>query len=86
MDTNELTKLVNKHDPAGLLKIGAPKDEYEMEIGEIGQKLSSCKSVDELTQFVHDKFFPINVEDGVNPNWDKLRALANDLWEFQQQQ
>jgi len=49
-------------------------------VKELEQKLKCCESVEVLAEFIHDQFFPINVE-GAEPNWAKFRALANELWE-----
>jgi hypothetical protein len=35
MNTEIIKRLVNKHDPLHLIKMGAPDDEYQLEIGRI---------------------------------------------------
>lgn len=44
-----ITKIVNKMDPMGLFAYGCPEDEYEPEINDIYEKLSTMSS-HELSQ------------------------------------
>lgn len=47
---------INRWDPIGLLKIGAPLDEYIMEITKISSYLKSMLSVEELAEIIYQIF------------------------------
>jgi hypothetical protein len=48
----ELQELVNEWDPAGLLAIGAPKDEYDCLVGPILSRLARSATAPELAEWV----------------------------------
>jgi len=56
IDTKVLTQVINNWDPIGLLAGGAPEDEYSIEIREIVQKSSSCKSETDLALLIYRVF------------------------------
>lgn len=47
---------VNEMDPMGLLQLGVPEDEYDMEIRRIADNLGRCKSVAEVVLLVRATF------------------------------
>jgi hypothetical protein len=53
---DEITKIVSEEidnwDPLGLLKLGAPGDEYETEITIIVKGLPNCKSESDLSKLI----------------------------------
>ena len=55
---DRVRKIINRHDPVGLLKMGAPTDEYDSELKRIIPLLSEVGSRDEL----HEKVYQLFVE------------------------
>ncbi|MBA2944227.1 hypothetical protein HZF08_38785 [Paenibacillus sp. CGMCC 1.16610] len=51
-----LTQVINDWDPVGLLAGGAPENEYSIEVREIAQKSTSCKSETDLAIFIYRVF------------------------------
>lgn len=51
-----LTKIVNKHDPMGLLGMGCPDDEYSPEVKIIIKRLKKEMNTEEITQLVNKVF------------------------------
>jgi hypothetical protein len=47
---------INKVDPIGLLNIGCPADEYDLEIGTVLPRLSSARSVEDVETILHEEF------------------------------
>ncbi|MGO4548429.1 hypothetical protein AB4Z29_26930 [Paenibacillus sp. 2TAB23] len=62
-----LTQVINNWDPVGLLAGGAPENEYSVEVIEIAQKSSSCKSETDLAILIYGVFN------------DKLEVKLNQL-------
>jgi hypothetical protein len=52
----EVQKIVNEHDPIGLVSGGAPKDEYHTEVGKIVALLRNESRVGSLTKKIEDIF------------------------------
>lgn len=65
VDIEFLTKVINEWDPVGLLAGGAPVNEYSIEVKEIAQKSSSCKSETDLAMLIYRVY---NNKMGVNLN------------------
>jgi hypothetical protein len=49
-------RAIKDADPIGLLKGGAPADEYSPEIGAIVPRVRNAQSVDEITAVLHEEF------------------------------
>jgi hypothetical protein len=43
-------------DPIGLLEMGAPSDEYGLEVGTIVPRVAKATDLDEVTRIVHNEF------------------------------
>ncbi|MFF2483474.1 hypothetical protein [Paenibacillus sp. NPDC058071] len=56
IDIKFLTQIINDWDPVGLLAGGAPEDEYNIEVREIAEESSSCKSETELAVLIYRVF------------------------------
>jgi hypothetical protein len=52
----EVSRLLGKDDPIRLIAIGAPDDEYVVEVRTILPRLREAKSADEVQRIVHEKF------------------------------
>lgn len=49
-------RAIRKEDPIGLLKMGAPTDEYDPEVGTILPRLKNASSESELCYIIHQEF------------------------------
>ncbi|TMV44681.1 DUF1871 family protein [Paenibacillus mesophilus] len=56
IDIKFLTQVINSWDPVSLLVGGAPEDEYSIEIKEIVQKSSSCRTETDLAKLIYTVF------------------------------
>ena len=56
IDVKVLTKVINNWDPIALLEGGAPVDEYSIEIREIAEQCSLCKSETDLAKLIYTVF------------------------------
>ncbi len=71
--------VVNKHDPQGLLRMGAPEDEYLSEAEMILNSLHSVNSLEECHNLVYNVFENMF---GTYVAGDKkfYLALAEEIW------
>lgn len=51
-----IKKVIDKHDPIGLLSIGAPDDEYIPEVKRLAPQIKKDMTVQELSTLIHDVF------------------------------
>lgn len=74
-----LEDILRRHDPIGLILMGAPDDEYLFEAGLLAQALPRCEHVPDVTQAAFNLFTamfkPCNVG-----TYDDYRALATEAW------
>lgn len=58
MNIEIIRKVINDADPIGLLKMGAPKNEYDSEILEIYRDIIKCESISQpkLAAIMYDTF------------------------------
>jgi len=77
----DLRRVLNRHDPIGLIGLGAPENEYDPERSVIASRLRFCKTPDEVPDMVH----------GVFEEWfgrttagarKKYAQLADELWKI----
>lgn len=73
--------IINHHDPQGLIKAGAPQDEYEGEVSTILVRLAQeAKSVKDVLRIIHaelaDWFGPASVE--AISDFD---VIAQEIWD-----
>jgi hypothetical protein len=79
MNQEDWRKLINKCDPAGLIALGAPRGEYDMEIAEVIEAAQSCQSIDDLARVIHQLFidtFGVLTHD----DFEKYRTAAEEAW------
>ncbi|MFN8552392.1 MAG: hypothetical protein U0103_13025 [Candidatus Obscuribacterales bacterium] len=79
--TNRLRQIVKKHDPAGLLALGAPSDEYDAEISQLDHALQSIKSSEALAIFLQDQYSGINM--GKSDLLDRIKKMSDEIWSWQ---
>ncbi len=73
-------RAINDADPMGLLKGGAPTDEYGPEIGTIVPRVVNAQNVDEITALVHEEFLRWFGDDTAGPR-QAYEAPARRIWE-----
>lgn len=71
-------RAVNEADPIGLLRMGAPRDEYHPEIDDISSQLPHCRTRDETWSMVHRTFVKWFERRTAGPR-SSYRALARQL-------
>jgi hypothetical protein len=79
----ELLQLLAHHDPVGLLAIGAPKDEYEPEVGTILPRLvalaqSGSNSVPAIRKVIYEEFSRWFGSDIAGPE-ERYHSIAEEL-------
>lgn len=52
----EVSRLMREADPIRLIGIGAPEDEYDVEVRTILPRLREAKSPDDVQRIVHEEF------------------------------
>ncbi len=52
----QVSRLVREADPIGLIAIGTPKDEYDVEVGTILPRLREVTSARDVQRIVHEEF------------------------------
>ena len=52
----EVSRLLREADPIRLIAIGAPEDEYDVEVRTILPRLNEAKSPDDVQRIVHEEF------------------------------
>ena len=74
---NIVKKAVDSADPYGLLKIGAPDDEYEFEAADIAEAISVGDSEERIAEIAAEVF-------AKEFNWkvtaDRFRDFARSVW------
>lgn len=76
---SKLTIIVNKNDPAGLIKTDAPEDEYSCEVTDILAGLRKCNSLNETCNLVASVFNEAFDSDFES---DKYLDLAEPIWNW----
>ncbi len=82
MNIDQLTQIVNKHDPIHLIQMGAPDDEYQPEIGEIFVALQNKQMEEnELAEKIKAVFVKWFDETTVNNHGVEVyTVLAHDIF------
>lgn len=70
---------IRSEDPIGLLELGAPDDEYDLEIGTILPRVDSARSEDELCTIIHEEFVSWFDETIAGPA-DSYKSIAQKIW------
>lgn len=69
---------INKWDPVGLLKMGVPKNEYDIEIYSIVDKIQVDSSADEISNIIYEEFINMFGEDIVG-DIKKFKQECNEI-------
>jgi hypothetical protein len=73
----ELTQILNKNDPAGLIRLDFPEDEYSCEVTDILAGLRKCKSLEDTCNLVATVFNDAFDSDFAS---GKYIDLAEPIW------
>jgi len=76
--------IVNRHDPVGLIRIGAPDDEYDAEIGTILPRLQGAMSSEDVQQIVYEEFRRW-FDSSARWSAAEYEVMAREIWELWQQ-
>lgn len=76
---NAVRKVLNRHDPVGLIADGAPADEYDYQQAAIMRKLPACKSIERLQAMIHEEFCHWFNPEKAGPR-EKYKQPAVDLF------
>jgi len=74
-----LTDLLYRHDPVGLAAAGAPKDEYEPEVGTIIPRLRNANSPDDVRLILHQEFLRWFEAETSGPE-SAYDRIAQEIW------
>jgi hypothetical protein len=79
---DSMAALLYRHDPIGI-NFDDNKDEYEPEAGTILPRLSSCRSVEDVRQAVHEEFVRWFGRDTAGPpeHYERIAAEVWQLWQ-----
>lgn len=79
MDYFKLKQIINKNDPFGLLRMGAPENEYEPEVNSILKRLKKQQSEDEVKNIVLEEFTRWFGEETLKGRQHLLEQIAKDI-------
>ena len=79
-----MRKVLNRHDPIGLIAKGGPPDEYDYQQAGITRKLPGCRSIERLQAVMHDEFSHW-FDRGSAGASEKYRQPAEDLFRLYQE-
>lgn len=75
----EVTSVLARHDPIGLVELGCPEDEYSPEAARIARRTATAASPAELADLMHDVFIEFfDAELAGSP--DRYVAAAAEVW------
>ncbi len=78
----ELRAIINKHDPLGLIGIGAPLDEYEPEVKTIIVQFKNRQSLNEIHDLVYNEFLRwFEDESTIGPK-EAYKNLVMDIYNW----
>jgi len=78
----ELRVIINRHDPIGLLKYGAPEDEYDPEVKTIIVQLNDKQTKEQIHNLVYSEFLRwFNDESTTGPK-SAYNSLATDIYNW----
>ena len=78
----ELRTIINRHDPIGLLAIGAPEDEYESEVKTIIIQLDNEKTEQQIHDLVYQEFIRWFNDKSTAGTKENYTGLAKDIYDW----
>jgi len=74
-------EIINKHDPARLIVIGAPEDEYDPEVKTIVYQLNIEQSVDQIQDLVYQEFIRWFNEKAIYGERESYAKIAEEIFD-----
>lgn len=78
----ELRKIINQHDPIGLLDIGAPEDEYEPEVKTIIVQLEKGMTEQQVHDLIYQEFLRWFEDESTAGPKDEYKELATEIHDW----
>jgi hypothetical protein len=78
---DQLSEILFLHDPVGLAALGAPEDEYSVEVKEFLPHLQEIKSLPALSQLLYDVFVRMFSKEMISQQKIMFDPIAEDIWE-----
>ncbi len=75
----EVSRLLREADPIRLIKIGAPDDEYDIEVGTILPRLREAHSATDVQRIIHEEFVRWFDSDIAGPE-EIYADVAEKIW------
>ncbi len=75
-----IREIINKWDPIGLLKLGAPRGEYDLEINRISCKIEKIKNVQELADVIYNVFNETFNYHTFDRKYLECKIVAEEMW------
>ena len=79
---SELRTIINRHDPIGLLDIGAPGDEYEAEVKTIIVQLDHDMTEQQIHDLIYHEFLRWFEDESTAGPKEAYKELATDIHEW----
>lgn len=79
---NELRTIINRHDPIGLIDLGAPEDEYESEVKTIIVQLDKEMTEKQIHDLVYTEFLRWFDDASTAGSKDAYKELSNDIYKW----
>ena len=76
----EVSRVMREADPIRLIAIGAPEDEYDVEIRTILPRLHEAKSSDDVQRIVHEEFVHWFSAEIAGPA-EQYAEVSKKIWE-----
>jgi broad specificity phosphatase PhoE len=76
----EVSRLMREADPIRLIAIGAPEDEYDVELRTILPRLREAKSSDDVQRIVHEEFVHWFSAEIAGPA-EQYAEVSKNIWE-----
>jgi hypothetical protein len=78
----ELRTIINKHDPIGLLSIGAQEDEYESEVKTIIVQLDTAMTEQQVHNLIYQEFIRWFNDESTAGSKENYSGLAKDIYDW----
>lgn len=80
----QVSRLVREADPIGLIAIGTPKDEYDVEVRTILPRLREAMSARDVQRIVHEEFVHWFGAETAGP-LEVYTTVSEDIWKTWQE-
>jgi len=80
--SDQIKKIINAQDPIHLIAVGAPEDEYNLEVGEISHRLVNNKDGKQTRDIVREVFVEKFDEETARESAPILGTIADQIDEM----